>query len=108
MSERYYRAQVLLEQKQRKALAKIAREEGRSISDVVREMLRLGMAVRANDPATRWRRRARALQQADRLRAQMRERRQGEPVTVDTIQLIDDMRADRDDQILGGLANDRD
>lgn len=35
-----YRAQILLEPEQHEALVEIARREGRSLSDVVRQMLR--------------------------------------------------------------------
>ncbi len=41
------RVQVLLESAQRRALARIARREGRSISEVVREMIEWGLAHRA-------------------------------------------------------------
>jgi predicted HicB family RNase H-like nuclease len=40
MAERLHRTQILLEPEQHRALAEIARREGRSLSDVVREMLR--------------------------------------------------------------------
>ncbi|HKP51093.1 MAG TPA: ribbon-helix-helix protein, CopG family [Chloroflexia bacterium] len=39
MGERLYRTQILLEPEQHKALAELAKREGRSISDVVREIL---------------------------------------------------------------------
>ena len=46
MHGRLYRAQILIEQRQRKTLAQIARQEGRSISDVARELIRLGRNAR--------------------------------------------------------------
>jgi predicted CopG family antitoxin len=39
MNKSVYRAQILLEPEQHKALVRIARQEKRSLSDVVREML---------------------------------------------------------------------
>jgi hypothetical protein len=43
MAERLYRAQILLEPAQHQALKEIARREDRSISDVAREAIRLGL-----------------------------------------------------------------
>src|SRR5258708_7921065 len=40
MAERMHRTQILLEPEQHRTLTEIARSEGRSISDVVREMIR--------------------------------------------------------------------
>ena len=39
-----YRAQILLEPEQHEALKRLAREDGRSVSDVVRELLRQYLA----------------------------------------------------------------
>jgi hypothetical protein len=41
-----YRAQIILEEEQHTALAEIARQEGRSISEIVREMVRAGLLAR--------------------------------------------------------------
>jgi hypothetical protein len=108
MSQRLYRAQILLEASQRKALAKIAREEGRSISDVARELLSLGMQARVDDPAARWRRRAKALERADRLQAQMRAERGGQPSNIDVSKLIEDMREERDAELIERFYGHRD
>jgi predicted kinase len=43
------RVQVLLERTQRRALAQIAKHEGRSVSAVLREMIQRGLAQRANE-----------------------------------------------------------
>jgi hypothetical protein len=108
MSQRLHRAQLLIEQSQRKALAKIAREEGRSISDVARELLRRGMEAREEDPAVVWRRRAKALERADRLQAEMRARRGGKPLDIDIAEFIGEMREERDAQILDSFYGHRD
>jgi Arc/MetJ-type ribon-helix-helix transcriptional regulator len=44
-----YRAQLLLESEQHKALAEIAEQEGRSISDLVREIVRRHLAERGQE-----------------------------------------------------------
>lgn len=41
-----YRAQIILEEEQHTALAEIAQQEGRSISEIVREMVRTGLLAR--------------------------------------------------------------
>ena len=46
MPERLYRTQILLEPEQQRVLAEIARREGRSDSDLVREMIRAQLAQR--------------------------------------------------------------
>jgi len=108
MSERLYRAQILIEQGQRKTLAQIARREGRSMSDVARELIRLGLEARNDTPEMRWRRRDRALERAAQLRAAMRERRGGQPINLDPAEMLRSIREDRDDDILRGLTDNRD
>ena len=49
MAERLYRAQILLEKAQHQTLKEIARREDRSISDVAREAIRLGLRAYAQD-----------------------------------------------------------
>ena len=96
MSERLYRAQILIEQRQRKTLGQIARREGRSISDVARELIRLGLEARTETPEMRWRQRDSALERAARLRAAIRRRRGGRPLDIDPAELIQSMREERD------------
>lgn len=76
-----HRAQLLLESEQHAALAEIAEREGRSISDLVREIVRHHLAERAQEAQT-----LSALQAIERLtqiRARLREERgiyQGDPL----------------------------
>ena len=49
MNKPVYRAQILLEPEQHKALVKIARQEKRSLSNVVREMLDQQLAERKKE-----------------------------------------------------------
>ncbi len=108
MGERLYRAQLLIEQRQRKTLAQIARQEGRSMSDVARELIRLGLEARSETPEMRWRRRDRALARAAELRAAILRRRGGRPLDIDVADLIRSMREERDASIISGLTDDRD
>ena len=108
MSERLYRAQILIEQGQRKTLAQIARQEGRSMSDVARELIRLGLEARSETPEMRWRRRDRALERAADLRTAILRRRGGRPLDIDVAELIRSMREERDASLIHGLNDDRD
>ena len=108
MSERLYRAQILIEQGQRKTLAQIARQEGRSMSDVARELIRLGLEARSETTEMRWRKRDRALEQAAQLRAAIRRRRGGQPLDIDPADLIQSMREERDASFDVGAASRRD
>ena len=105
MSERLYRAQILIEQGQRKTLAQIARQEGRSMSDVARELIRLGLQARSNTREMVWRRRDRALARAAQLRAAMRRWRGGQPIDLDPAALIQSIREERDAAISLGIAD---
>jgi hypothetical protein len=98
----------MLEASQRKTLAKIAREEGRSISDVARELLRRGMEARAEDPAIVWRERNKVLAEAERHRQQMLDRRGGQPLELDFDTLIADIREERANELFARLFPDRD
>ncbi len=76
-----HRAQLLLESEQHEALAEIAEQEGRSISDLVREIVRRHLDERAREAET-----LTALQAIERLtqiRARLREEHgiyQGDPL----------------------------
>src|SRR5258706_2539218 len=103
MRERLYRAHILIEQDQRKALAQIAREEDRSISDVARELIRLGLATRTETPEMRWRRRDHALEQAAQLREAIRQRRGGQPKDPDPPGIRRSMREERDARLASAI-----
>ena len=105
MSERLYRAQILIEQGQRKTLSQIARQEGRSMSDVARELIRLGLAARGDTPEMRGRRRDRALARAAQLRAAIQRRRGGQPLDIDVAELLRSIREERDAAISLGIAD---
>lgn len=92
-----HRAQILLGEEQHEALATQARLEGRSISDLAREIIDRYLAERAES------RRQSQLEVLDRarcLRRQMREEHGGQPLDVDVTDMIRQMREERDEQIL--------
>ena len=67
MSERMYRAQILLEPQQRRKLEEIARREGRSISAVTRQVIDAGLETLENEAET-WAKRARVLSELKAIR----------------------------------------
>jgi predicted DNA-binding ribbon-helix-helix protein len=66
-----HRAQLLLESEQHEALAEIARQEGRSISDLVREIVRQHLVER--DKQARQLRELEALEGLSQIREKLRE-----------------------------------
>ena len=67
-----YRAQILLEPEQHEALSNIAQREGRSISDVAREIIRMGLDAVARDNDAVWRKRMKALERLNTIREEIR------------------------------------
>ena len=68
MGERYHRSQLLLDPEQHDQMRQIAQREGRSISDVAREAINLGLDALASDEGVRLRRRSLALEGLDQIR----------------------------------------
>ncbi|MCH8876818.1 MAG: hypothetical protein IIA89_08340 [Chloroflexi bacterium] len=74
MGERYHRSQILLEPEQHERMRHIAKRESRSISDVAREVISIGLKVLANDEKARARRRSLALEHLGQIREAVLER----------------------------------
>lgn len=68
---RKYRAQILLEPSQHAAMAAIAEREGRSVSEVARELVSRGLDDLAREADSVWRVRALALARLDQIRGQV-------------------------------------
>jgi hypothetical protein len=87
-----YRAQILLEPEQHRALTQIAQREGRSVSDVVREILRQHLAER--DREAQLQRELRAIEELTRIRRQLQEQH-----GVYQVDLLDEVRAEREQDV---------
>ena len=87
-----YRAQILLEPEQHEALANVARRENRSISDVVREILREWLDQQ--DHETQRQRELQALEELTQLRLKIQEKH-----GIYTGDLLEEARAERDADI---------
>ena len=86
-----YRAQLLPELEQHQALAEIARREGRSISDLVREIVRKHLVEK--DQTARRQKEMQAIEELTQIRERLREEHgvyQGD--------LLTEVRAEREDE----------
>ena len=63
-----YRAQILLEPEQHQTLKQIAKREGRSLSDVAREVIQIGLDIRQSDSEKIWKKRQQAMQELRQIR----------------------------------------
>ena len=90
------RVNLLLEQRQRDALEKLARQKNRSVSDLVREYITVGL----REDNSQQRERRLALEQAKIIRAQILKRRKGKPLP-DVTKIIEKMREERVNELLG-------
>jgi hypothetical protein len=95
------RIHLLLEPEQHLILVQIAQREGRSVSDITREIVQDSIDQRQQDYAVEKKRRLQALEKARQVRQAILAARGGEPLNLNIPALIDELRNDRDDQILG-------
>ena len=95
------RAHILLEPEQRRLLAQIAERESRSVSDLTREIVQEGIEQRQQHYSVEKEKRFQELERARKVREAILASRGGEPLNLDIQALIDELRDDRDDQILG-------
>ena len=99
MAARMQRTQILLEPEQHRALADLARTEGRSLSDIVREFITAQLAHRARDHSAQRQRQLASLEQI-RTHRQAIQARHGEKVNLpDPVELLDQLRDERDAEL---------
>jgi hypothetical protein len=84
-----YRAQILLEPEQHQALTEIAQREGRSISDLVREIVGRHLAER--DREVRLQRELQAIEELTHIRKQIQEQH-----GIYHVDLVAEVREERD------------
>jgi hypothetical protein len=90
------RVQMLLEPKQRSKLAELAAIQGKSIAEVTREAINIGIEQIAKDnPQARMNA---ALEAARQLRESMRQRH-GQPLDIDVVEDIRKIREERDEEL---------
>jgi hypothetical protein len=94
------RTHILLKPEQQRALADIALREGRSVSDLAREIIQQGITERQNQEQELREQRLATLNNVLKVRQAIIEKRGGKPLEIDIVQLINEMREERDDDIL--------
>lgn len=107
MAERLHRTQILLDPKQHQALATLARNEGRSISELVREMVQQALAQREQGAQATLRRQLAALQRIRAHRDAIVARRGGRPLELDAASLIHHVREEQDERNLADVRDHR-
>jgi hypothetical protein len=95
------RIRLLLKPEQHHALAQLAWQEGRNISEIAREIIQEGIERRQLLPVTQREQRMQALQKARQVRQAILQERGGVPLDLNLSEMIADLREKRDDQILG-------
>jgi len=101
VAEKMQRTQILLEREQHEALVELAHKEGRSVSDVVREMLREQLGRREQQAKADLQRHLEVLERIREHREAILARRGGKPLDIDFVEEMNRMRQERSEQILG-------
>jgi hypothetical protein len=94
------RTHLLLEPEQHQTLAQIADREGRSVSDLAREIVQEGIEHRQQSFVKEKHRRLRALERPRQVRQTIPLERNGMPLDLNIATLVDKLREERDDRII--------
>jgi metal-responsive CopG/Arc/MetJ family transcriptional regulator len=100
-----HRAQILLESDQHQKLAEIAQHEGTSISEIVRTAVQEWLDERKDDEILRHR--LEALELIDQHRQAILARRKGKPLEIDLTATIEQVRGERDNELIDSAAKHR-
>ena len=98
MADRMHRTQILIEPEQHAQLVNLAKEQERSISDIIREIVGQYLADRTED--VRWQGRFTQLKRARELRESIREERGGKPIDLNLVNELNEIRQQRDKDLL--------
>jgi hypothetical protein len=93
-----HRAQILLDPEQHTALADIAQREGTSISEIVRSAVQEWLDERLEDEIVH--QRLEDVEIIQEHRQALLAQRGGQPLKIDIDRMIDQMRAERGDELL--------
>lgn len=103
MTDKLFRAQILLEPEQHRSLAELARLQGRSLSELMREIV--DQYLTGMDEA--YRKQLDAFERIKEHRSKIIARRGGKTIQIDLAAVIQEMREERDDQLFRSLSDDR-
>ena len=99
MTARMQRTQILLEPEQHRALTDLARAQGRSLSDLVREFVQAQLALREREQSARRQRQLAGLDQIRAHRQAILARRGDMPNLPDPADVIEQLRDERDAEL---------
>ncbi len=94
------RTHILLELDQQRRLAEIARLEGRSVSDLARELIQQGLEQRQAEYTQEQQRRLAAVENARQVRRAIRDAGSEAIYQADLVELIHKMREERDNELI--------
>ena len=99
MAHRLCRTQILLEPEQQAWLKQTAQREGRTVSEVIREIVQEVRMMRTEETSPS----GDPLEEIRRSRQEILARRGGEPLELDAAALIQGVRDERDEEILAAV-----
>jgi len=102
--KKMHRAQILLDPDQHKVLGEKAQREGTSISEIVRQAV--DQLLNAERTERIIRKRLQALDEIEQDKQAILDRRKGVPITADPSEILDQIRANRDDELLANAFDD--
>jgi predicted DNA-binding protein len=94
------RTHILLDPDQHKNLVQLARREGRSVSELTREIVQQGIEQRKKSYVLEQKKRMQALEIARKVRQSVLQDHDGAPLDLNIDDVITEMRAARDGKIL--------
>lgn len=103
MSNRMHRTQILLEPEQHALLTQFAQNEGRSLSDIVREMLQVQIELRQQKADRLRQQQLEALRHIELHRQQILARRNNQPLPLQPQAILDIIQEERDEQYCTAL-----
>lgn len=98
MVGKLYRTQILLEPEQHQELAAIARLEGRSISELIRQFVQNELEQRKVEQGATLKRRLEALEGIRRFREEVLRENNGRPIDFDVVEAINQAREEQDER----------
>ncbi len=105
MVGKLYRTQILLEPEQHQELSAIAKREGRSISELIRDMVQNELEQRKAEQDKAIQRRVEAFERILQRREQMLAERGGEYIDFDFVQALHEAREEQDERNFSLLTN---
>jgi len=99
MGERLYRAQILLEPEQHQKLVRIAGQQHRSLSDIIREIVQTELDRREKDETERRHQLLEGIERVRLTREEILARRGGEPLGLNVADMVRQMREERDEEV---------